>query len=158
MATRTKNTAEEVSGAIAEPTAEEASVAIAEPIVDVLNLASFEDALRVFESVGVVETETYEITDKAELVNVPFIITEWKYGKEMKYGETPWVVCEGITKDDKRFLFTDGSTGIAQQLVDILEAKGRSKGILVGRGLVRSDYTYMDESGKEIPATTYYLS
>lgn len=128
-----------------------------EPLIDELT-TSFDDAVSMFQSAGMLdEVVSADITEKDELCGVPLLITQWKTGKDETYG-TPWVVVLGITKDNKSFVITDGSQGIAKQLFAMEASTGRRSGILCKNGLNRSDYTYKDGKGNEIPASTYYLS
>lgn len=97
------------------------------------------------------ELDDTDVVSKEELVGIPFIITEW----EAKTGELgTYVVIRAVTQSNNRIVFADGSTGIKDQLL----AFGiQDKPILIHKGLRVSNYTYEDEEGKRIPASTYYL-
>lgn len=137
-------------------------ISVAEPMVDIESIDSFDQAIRAFDSVGLVEIDGFDIVDKDALVGIMILITEWRLGKESNYqnenGEpNEFVVIQGITYDDKRFLITDGGVGILPQLRRIAERTGRTKGILLKTGLTKSEYTYTDDKGRKAPAVTYYL-
>lgn len=65
-------------------------------------------------------------------------------------------ILEIVTKDDEKYILTDGGTGIHAQVTDLI-ASGKTAGLVKG-GLSRSDYTYVDDKGKESAASTYYLA
>lgn len=136
---------------------------------DVLrNINSLDDALAYLDQHGLAVQDVedfgtgFHVVDKANLVGVPFVVIGHKIVKG-DFG--PMSVMFAVTKNNDKVILVDGSTGIHEQLVGN-EQKG-SKGLLaaglrapfkIERGLTRSDYTYKDEKGNDIPATTYYLS
>lgn len=120
--------------------------------------------------------------NKAKFVDVPFIIEDYRINPDWKFGEGVTlfirtgvqVAFEGRPYD--KFILNDGSTGIAQTIVDRHVAKGlkgnRMSGpaILCKRGLTMSEYDVNDPTDPEKkrklidPATgqptkgvTYYL-
>lgn len=133
------------------------------------NVRSVSDALAFFAKVGV-DVADYEmdgirhieiVKDKDALVGVPFLLLQWRFN-EGQFGT--FVSAEIVTQDDTVLVLNDGSTGIAQQLKELTEYRERNNhptpyaGRMVKGGLSRSDYTYTDDKGKEVPATTYYLA
>ena len=65
------------------------------------------------------------------------------------------VVVDG---DGGKWIVNDGGTGIFAQ-AEKYAAKGLLSGLIVRKGLTRSDYKYVDDKdGKEKNATTFYLS
>lgn len=133
-------------------------------IVDTLNSnldhASFAELMQLFDAGGV--THIQELDDrvpveKEALLGMAFVITEWRHNPEGQMGE--FVVCKLTTMDDQHLLFTDGSTGIKEQLLTFQKENG-NKPIFVPKGLRKSDYTVDDpfNPGKKLAATTYYLS
>jgi hypothetical protein len=96
--------------------------------------------------------------EKAELVGKPFVITSWRYNPDGDMGD--FMVVQITTKDDEKLFFVDGSTGIKDQLLGYQEKMdGAQRPIFVPKGLRVSNYTYKDEiSGKDIPASTYYIN
>ena len=103
--------------------------------------------------------------DKDKLVNTPFAIVEWRYASSDKFDSAEFVIVELVTYRDEKYIFTDGSTGIFQQLKLIEEqreaagSKNPRRGLLVERGLTRSDYqTHNPQTGELINGTTYYLA
>ena len=89
------------------------------------------------------------LSDKDALIDVPFIITKWTF-RDGDFG--PYVAALVITKDDEKFVVTDGSTGIFVQL-QALHAEGKSGGVFCPKGIRRSDY---EVNGRA--ARTYYLA
>lgn len=106
-----------------------------------------------------------ELVDKATLVDVPFLIVSVSFHAS-KIGRVDgnrfYCTVRGMTKDNRKIVFSDGSTGICQQLAYLADKHNRKGGFVVAGGLVKSDYTktLIDESGEEyeMAATTYYLS
>jgi len=95
------------------------------------------------------------ITDKNKLVEVPFLVLDWKFiTDEETQREYVNVLIMGVNGDKARF--NDGSTGIYAQLKQVSENVGKV-GIEVKQGLRRSDYIKVI-NGKNEKATTYYLS
>lgn len=135
------------------------------------SIGSFDDALRVLEQAGIGAIDySTEFGDgfqllkgkdeKATLVGVPFVIlgikfAEGDYMKDGKPGE--FAILHVVTKDGRKCILVDGSTGICEDAKDIVKT-GRTAGVLVPRGLSRSDYDYIDDKGEKNPATTFYLS
>jgi len=144
-------------------------VAKSTPVYDdetLTNIKSFDDAKQVLADAGVQVTDISDygdgflVMDKAELVNVPFIILDYKFadgdftgddGKPQKFSITRLV-----TADNRKAILTDGSTGMRKQL-ERLERRGVTGGILCQKGLTVSEYEFTDEKGKKTPAKTYYF-
>lgn len=127
------------------------------------SIQSFDDALALLASAGVSINSTEEYgdgfkilanADKDRLVKLPFIVLGMKFPTG-DHGE--FVVMHIVTKSGEKWIVTDGSTGIYKQAA-LYAGKGKTAGLLVPDGLIRSDYKYTDNEGKETPATTYYLS
>lgn len=98
------------------------------------------------------ELDDTVVFDKTDLVGRAFVITNWRHNPEGNMGE--FVVCKITVQDGTHGLFTDGSTGIKDQLLKFNEGRP----IIVPKGLRKSDYMYKDDFGNMIPATTFYLS
>lgn len=77
---------------------------------------------------------------KAKLVNVPFVITDWRRSPG-DYG--PFYSLRVVTSLNERLIINDGSTGIAQQMYAIDNA-GYSGAINCKHGLTKSDYPVVD--------------
>lgn len=127
-------------------------------------ITSFADAMALIESAGIEihSTEEYgdgfkllTTADKTQLVGVPFVVLGIKFA-EGDYGDD-FAIIHLVTEDGRKCIITDGSTGIRAQAKRYAE-KGITAGLLVPRGLVQSDYTYLNDKGVETPATTFYLS
>lgn len=111
---------------------------------------------------------------KAQLCEKPCVIYYWAFSpgdfRDPETGAlrdfvTMWIV----TEDDRRYIVTDGSTGICADLAKLTNRTGRQHGLGLRRGFRRSDYKIgvMDEwKGKVVPrdyegptepATTFYI-
>jgi len=132
-------------------------------------ITSFDDASAMLASTGIaVESMSdygtgFSVVDKGKLVGVPFLILEWRFNKS-ELNEDGFVSVAAVTKHDDKVIFNDGSSGILAQLRMVTAQRIERKhptpqaGLIVADGLTKSDYTYTDDKGKSIPATTYYLS
>lgn len=104
----------------------------------------------------------FTLTDnKRQLIDVPFLIVDYRFSKSDKFkdenGEPlEFATVRLITKNDQKLIVNDGSTGIRDQLKQI--NNGQSSVVWVGRGLRVSEYTYTDEKGRQSEAETFYLS
>lgn len=137
---------------------------------DLATITDFSSAIEALNAAGVeVESSTdygtgFEILkDKDMLKGVDFVILEWRFNDSDKY-EGDFVSATLVTKDGRKLILNDGSTGIRDQLRMITNLRiknGHPKpqaGILVRNGLTKSEYNYTDEKGKTAKAATYYLS
>jgi hypothetical protein len=95
------------------------------------------------------------LANKDTLIDVPLILLGWRFNPG-NHGE--FVTMMVVTKDNRKFIVNDGSTGICQQLAAYTNATGRHGGMLVANGFTRSDYEYENEKGEKEPAQTYYLN
>jgi hypothetical protein len=132
-------------------------------------ITSFDDAKGMLDSTGIVLESMsdygtgFSIMEKSKLVGVPFLILEWRFNNS-DLNEGGFVSVAAVTKHDDKVIFNDGSTGILAQLRMVTEQRTERKhptpqaGLIVADGLTRSDYSYTDDKGKTIPASTYYLS
>jgi hypothetical protein len=100
---------------------------------------------------------------KDTLLGVPFIIT----GIRVNQGDFgPFVSITGVDENERNFVINDGSTGIAAQMLSVVQTYGTDKPILVKNGLRKSEY-YVDKETNRVvgknptensfKATTYYL-
>lgn len=132
------------------------------------NITSFDDALAVINDVfggSVVEADKALGTgfalldDKNRLIGVPLVAVKIDFHKSELSAEGEFVSLHVVTQDGRKFIVNDGSSGIFAQIKELWSRKPELQGLplMVRRGLRRSDYTYMDETGKAKPATTYYL-
>lgn len=133
---------------------------------------TFEAAWKLLEAQGVTVDRAEEVlpdefpeVDKKDLVNVPVMLLTWVISEPGKGDfDGQYVVVRGITRQGKRFRFSDGSTGIYRQLCKLTEKRVRdgystpNAGLIIEKGLVKSDYTFTDEKGKQQPGTTFYLA
>lgn len=104
----------------------------------------------------------FSLTDnKRSLIDVPFLIVDYRFSKSDKFkdenGEPlEFVTVRLVTRNDQKLIINDGSTGIRDQLKQI--NGGESSVVYVGRGLRVSEYTYTDDKGRQSEAETFYLS
>lgn len=136
---------------------------------DLASINSLDDLLVLMDSTGGVDSVDdygtgFEILkDKNRLIDNPFAIAEWRFSPSKQYGGE-FVSALVVTKAGEKLILNDGGTGICDQLRTITDRRisaGRRNpqtGLLVSRGLRRSDYTYEDEKGAQIEASTYYLA
>ena len=162
------------------------TVAVTDPVFKVGEMdefVSFEQAIEFLSARGVdlipaneVLGDGFDGVEKAELLNKVFVIM--KVTKTVgKQFNVPMVIIHAITREGRRVRFSDGSTGIRDQLAMFQERYGRNGVGMVVNGLVDSTYTVMQrddngmyvrdengdpipflQNGKEIKGTTYYLS
>lgn len=125
------------------------------------SISSLDDALKVLSDAGIGATDIadlgdgFSVMDKSEFVNVPLVVLDWKFSSG-DYGDE-FAIMRIVTADGRKAVLTDGSTGIRNQLASF-SRHGIVGGVIVKRGLTRSDYEYVDEKGKRTPASTFYLS
>lgn len=141
------------------------------------SVKSFEDALAtvasvsegVLEQIGDYGNGFIVLKDKDALVGVPFIVMAWTFHpsefKDENNLPTEFVSAYVVTKNDEKWVLNDGSTGIRDQLAKVTSKRIESgdevnafRGLACPQGLSKSEYTYVDDKGREIPAKTYYLS
>ncbi len=68
------------------------------------------------------ETRTRDLVEKEELLGVPFVITSFTF-RQSDMAKVEYVSVEATTKDDRRIVFNDGSTGIRRDLVNYCAAR-----------------------------------
>lgn len=102
--------------------------------------------------------------DKDALLGVPFAILEYGFSVSNEFRDhdgnfTEFAWIRGIRLDNmNKVAFSDGSTGIYQQLKDFHARTGRDGGIVCKRGLrVSRDYDFVAADGSSGKGTTYYL-
>jgi hypothetical protein len=101
------------------------------------------------------------LKEKDQLIGKPMLLVNWLFAKgdfgEQSEFATIRLATQSVAGDLLKYIIVDGSTGLCRQLHEFTTETGRSGGIVVGKGLTRSDYTYTNDNGEEIPASTYYL-
>lgn len=133
----------------------------------------FNAALTALEAAGITVDEAtadnigdgFGLFDKDSLINKKCLFLDWTFSRPEKeaFG-TPYVTIRGVTADGERFRFSDGSQGICRELIQLTDRrvkKGNTKpnaGLILNKGLSRSDYRTTLQSGEEIDATTYHIS
>jgi hypothetical protein len=139
--------------------------------IDLRSISTMQEALAALASAGVpVESiDAYgdgaQMAEKANLIGVPMLLTSWSFAESDYDKESVFVIVKAITDQDVKVIFVDGSTGIRAQLWNITEERSANgvegdaaySGLICPRGLRVSEYTYTDDKGKSIPASTYYL-
>lgn len=97
------------------------------------------------------------INDKGFLCNVPMMLLSWNFNSGDN-GE--FVSINAVANlpggNLGKYIINDGSTGIYAQLRKYTDRTGKTAGLIVKRGLRRSDYQY-DDNGTPKNATTFYL-
>lgn len=98
------------------------------------------------------------LNDKNILVGRPCLFMEWTF----RAGDfaAPYVSVRVVAQFHGgalgKFIFNDGSTGIAEQLAKYQKNTGKTGGLAVKQGLRRSDYE-VEIDGRMSPATTFYI-
>lgn len=131
------------------------------------DIRTFEDAARLAqEQLGatVVSSESlgdgftlYE--DKEDLVGLPMMFISWSFsqGDFGSFVAARVLVQYPGNAEAQKYVITDGSTGIYQQLKDLAERGDGPQILMAPRGLRKSEYTYTDDKGEKRPAVTYYI-
>jgi len=125
------------------------------------SIKSFEDAIALLASEGIeiVSSEDFgdgfSVASKDSLVGVPFLVLNMRWA-DGDHGE--FVIIHVVTKTGVKGIVVDGSTGIYKQSLEYRRV-GKTQGVIIREGLIRSTYDYTDEKTGELkPATTFYLS
>lgn len=114
---------------------------------------------------------------KKRLAGVPVLFMEWNFYAG-EYGSN-FVAVRAVTRNEdggmSKYIFNDGSAGIANMLAEYTKKTGRSGALFARHGLTASEYTYCEEcgnamsvqeealdsihrsEGKHKKATTYYI-
>ena len=127
---------------------------------DVLSeVKSFDDVLALFNLSGIVAESMKDDGAGFDMVEKSTLVGD---------SGDKFVYVQAMTKHGEKVSFTDGSTGIKDQLQNVTSqrmTRGHAfptAGLLVMGGLVRSDYTVKipNKNGELVPtpATTFYLS
>ncbi len=95
------------------------------------------------------------VTEKENLIGVPFVVTGWKEIPSKRFGTDFVVVNITLLTDGSSTVFTDGGQGINNVLMDFENDHHTRYGLLCPRGLRASSY----EANEVRPAgTTYYFA
>ena len=124
---------------------------------EIKGLTSFGDAVALAnEKGGITDGKDLgiglEVVEKEQLVGVEMILLEWRFNTG-DFG--PFVSVTAMTKDNRKLVFNDGSTGIYAQLTEITDEAGKHGNIYLRKGLRKSNYDNPQGEGK---STTYYLA
>ena len=95
------------------------------------------------------------LDDKSELVNKPMLILAWIFAPG-DFGEN-YCIMRVVTGDGSKYVVTDGSTGLAAQIREYEARTGATGGLLVQRGLRKSEYD-TEINGEMVHGTTFYLN
>lgn len=94
------------------------------------------------------------LESKDQLIGTQILLLSWDFYMG-DHGE--FAAIRVVTRDGRKLVVNDGSSGIRDQLMAYEAKTQRKGGLLVEKGFRRSDYEYEDEKGQKKPATTYYL-
>lgn len=78
------------------------------------------------------------IDNKDDLIGKPLVFLSWKFNLNGEFGE--FVIARVVTADGQKMILTDGSTGIKKQLMDHTYQHNTHGGLIVRKGLRKSDY------------------
>lgn len=128
--------------------------------------APIENLPEAWDATGVVELAGFDLVDKKELLDVPFLITSVQFSTNERKIE--YVYIDALRADGSAFQFNDSSSGVRAQLVRYLESVDQGAVIETGdpydvriacmKGLRFSEYEVKDERGRAKTARTYYLT
>lgn len=132
------------------------------------DVKTVDDAFRVLESAGMSTASIDDfgsgftlVEDKQALVGAEMLLLQWRFNGG-DFGD--FVSVTAVTRDGRRVIFNDGSTGIMAQLAGVTRKRDKAgevnpqAGLLCPRGLRKSEYTYTDDKGQSRPAQTFYLA
>lgn len=113
---------------------------------ELLNISSFQDAVALLESKGADITLAHEVIgngfalldDKKKLVDVPFLILQWRF-LAGNFGE--YVNMLVITQKNEKYIVSDGS-GMPEQMREFTARTGQTAGMAVLHGLTVSEYEF----------------
>ena len=116
---------------------------------------------------GVVEFEGSDwdlVKDKHDLVGKPFVIADVRFYTG-KFGDACAVMAMLETRDQRKVVFNDGSTGVFRQVESMVRRHQRRGGFRCPNGLRASEYQYVEKDfdGKPLPgaeeirSTTFYI-
>ena len=138
--------------------------------LDLASIKSFDDAMRLMSDRGITPESITDygtgfqiLKEKDSLINVPFLIMDWRVNESADFEGSTFVSMAVVTKHGEKFIVNDGSTGIAAQLALVSQTRSESghptpySSLMCPKGLTRSDYKITDEKGKQSSASTYYL-
>jgi hypothetical protein len=172
------------------PVAEVMTVPSSFTRAELSSVESFDDALRLLQAQGETIVAAHETElgdgfrlateeDKRRLIGVPLLLLEWMF-YQGDFGDfvSIKVVAQSENGQASKWILNDGSTGICADLRDFTTKTGRTKGLLVRKGLRASDYwinaekdspdygkplsrtehrTALANGLKVAPASTFYL-
>lgn len=103
--------------------------------------------------------------DKKELVGKPFVIADVRFYKG-NFGDACAVMAILETRDQRKVVFNDGSTGVFQQVQGMVKRTNRKGGFRCPNGLRASEYKFIEKDfdGNPLPgaeeklATTFYIA
>ena len=113
------------------------------------------------------EGSPWHVLDKAKLVAVPFMIADVRHYKG-NFGDA--IAMLVMTREalpgerTNRYVINDGSTGIYEQVVGMIERTKKKSGIMCPNGLRASTYDWQEKDfdgnpiGEVHKATTYYIA
>lgn len=154
---------------IAEAMASQVALNVAQPFSEeaLAQITSIDAALSALAGAGLnvsgIEDfgSGFVLTEKDQLKGAEMLLLQWRFS-EGDFG--PFVSVAALTRDGRRVIFNDGSTGVYAQLQNVSRIRQRNgetnvqAGLTAKHGLKESTYTYTDSMGDKRPATTFYLS
>lgn len=137
------------------------------PAHAIADVETWEDALKLAQETFAHLISSEELNDgivlieKDTLVGVPFLVLDVKFRLSSFDDDGFYATVRGIDKNNRKFVFADGSVGIAQQLAFLADKFNQRGGFFIPNGLDRSEYEttkIIDGKEKKIQATTFYLN
>jgi hypothetical protein len=129
-------------------------LSIARPIDNdqLRTVTDFNSAMELLENMGVPLVDSSEelgtgfkkTDNKKQFVGVPLVVLFWTF-HDGDFGEDPFVAIHLVTRDGGKYILTDGSTGIRDELRKWTENNnGRTFGMICETGFSESEYKYCE--------------
>lgn len=149
MAKTDTNTSQEVTPA--KPVASPDDLREIRSIDDAMALVQSQLGATVYDATEAIGDGFSMLDDKDRLLGIPFFAVSWTFAPG-DFG-TEYLIMRVVTDRDEKFVVTDGGTGLCEQVRSFTNRTGQTAGLLVRRGLRKSEYD--NEFGH---GTTYYLN
>ncbi|MGH3570858.1 MAG: hypothetical protein ACRDUW_03365 [Pseudonocardiaceae bacterium] len=114
---------------------------------------AFADAMAALEALGVPLVDSanelgngfHKTDNKDQFVGVPLVLVMWSF-HDGDFGDDPFVALHIVTRDGGKYIVTDGSTGMRDELAKwSANNSGRTHGMLCETGFGKSEYKYCED-------------
>lgn len=149
MANASGNTAQDVVAA--KPMASPDDLRAISSIDDAIALVQAQLGATVYDATEAIGDGFTMLDDKDRLLSIPFFAVSWTFAPGDFGAE--YLIMRVVTDRGEKYVVTDGGTGLCDQVRSFTERTGSTNGLLVRRGLRKSEYD--NEFGHGV---TYYLN